>query len=131
MFLARGNFVDSIDSRYDWRGHGGNVQQYDVTDAQVTWYAGVRAKVLSIDAEKQRLSMGLKPSYFSDDEGDPEQGEEEEGTPGDMDDDMDAEVLEALEESSDEEEDWRAGAEILTGDISGHSFCSANQCLSI
>lgn len=79
--------------------------------------AGVRAKVLSIDAEKQRLSLGLKPSYFGDDGGDPEAAGDEEGTPGDADDDMDAEVLEAMEESSDEEDDWRAGAEILTGEF--------------
>ena len=90
-------------------------------------FAGVRAKVLSIDAEKQRLSLGLKPSYFGDGEEHPDEAEEEEGTPDDADDDMDAEVLEAMGESSDEEEDWRAGAEILTGDNFHHSFCTLIQ----
>jgi hypothetical protein len=81
---------------------------------------GVRAKVLSVDMEKQRLSLGLKPSYFSDDDvegqGPVQAGGEEKKTPSDdEDDDLDAEVLEAMEGSSDEEDDWRAGAKILDG----------------
>jgi hypothetical protein len=43
-------------------------------------------------------------------------GGEEKKTPSDdEDDDLDAEVLEAMEGSSDEEDDWRAGAKILDG----------------
>ena len=83
--------------------------------------AGVRAKVLSVDAETQRLSLGLKPSYFGNDDEDgeePDQAREEEGTPAkDDNDDIDAEVLEAMDDSSEEEDDWRAGAQILNGEF--------------
>lgn len=93
--------------------------EYGFGGEHVVVCTGVRAKVLSVDAEKQRLSLGLKPSYFSDDDvegqGPDQAGEEEKGTPSDEDDDLDAEVLEAMEGSSDEEDDWRAGAKILDG----------------
>ncbi|BDA47226.1 probable protein RRP5 homolog [Coccomyxa sp. Obi] len=113
-----GVFVRIDDSAVTGMCHVSEVADERVEDLPAMFKPGqgVRAKVLSVDAEKQRLSLGLKPSYFDDDEEDPEEAEEEEGTPGNVDDDMDAEVLEAMEESSDEEEDWRAGAEILTGE---------------
>jgi len=71
--------------------------------------------VLSVDKEKQRLSLGLKPSYFQDEDDEEDSAADEEGTPEE--DDLDADVLEAIQDSSeDEEDDWRAGAEILDGE---------------
>lgn len=77
--------------------------------------AGVRAVVLSVDKEKQRLSLGLKPSSFQGEDAEEGSAAGEEGMPEE--DNLDADVLEAIQESSeDEEDDWRAGADILNGE---------------
>jgi len=64
--------------------------------------AVVRAKVIKIDRETQKLSLGLKPSYF---EG--EEAEDEE--PDVAADDMDTEAFEAAAEVESGEEDTNLG----------------------
>jgi hypothetical protein len=75
-------------------------------------HAGVRARVLSVDTETQRLSLGLKPSYFEGEEDDVEE-EGEEGLPEQAEEegnDLDADALEAVDETSEDDADWRTAA---------------------
>lgn len=67
--------------------------------------AAVRAKVIGIDTEAQKLSLGLKPSYF--------EGEEEEENPEDDADmaaeDVDEEAFEAAAGLDSNEDDIEPG----------------------
>lgn len=73
--------------------------------------AEVRAKVLSVIPEKGRLRLGLKPSYFVDEEdSEVEEGEnkaavEEEAERSDLED-----VLDTADMDSDDGADWRNAA---------------------
>ena len=64
--------------------------------------AVVRAKVIKIDHEAQKLSLGLKPSYFEGEEA----GDEE---PDVAIDDMDKEAFEAAAEMESDKDDDNLG----------------------
>ncbi|KAL4241734.1 hypothetical protein ABKN59_000784 [Abortiporus biennis] len=51
----------------------------------------VRAKILSIDTEKRRISFGLKPSYFDEGDFSPEQESQQQDSDNDGEDDSDEE----------------------------------------
>lgn len=71
-----------------------------------------------MDKEMQRVSLGLKPSYFEGEEDDEQQelpdqaGDEAAAAECD---DLDADVLEAVHGSYAEEDDWRAAAATADG----------------
>ncbi len=67
---------------------------------EVLVVAEVRAKVLRVDTEAGKLSLGLKPSYFEDDadEADSEGDEEDDGEVRDL-DELLAEELDAQQRS--------------------------------
>ena len=45
-----------------------------IVDVMIDDFAGVRAMVLDVDTKQQRLSLGLKASYFSGDDDEDEGG---------------------------------------------------------
>ena len=82
----------------------------DVATALRTFREGdaVRAVVLALDSEKQRISLGLKPSYFADDEQGPEDDKvlsEGDGVPSDSDGDAMDEDKESENSDSDDDDD--------------------------
>lgn len=100
--------------------HLAHVQSSPGTSADFTCMTliGVRARVLAVDKEMQRVSLGLKPSYFEGEEDDEQQelpdqaGDEAAAAECD---DLDADVLEAVHGSYAEEDDWRAAAATADG----------------
>ncbi|KAJ6441591.1 rRNA biogenesis protein RRP5 [Purpureocillium lavendulum] len=76
--------------------HRSQMADKAVKDATKLYKEGdaVKAKVLEVDAEKRRISFGLKPSLFDDDE----------------DSDMDSDAGAALEDDSDEDVEMDEGA---------------------
>ncbi|KAK9804637.1 hypothetical protein WJX73_002075 [Symbiochloris irregularis] len=76
----------------------------------------VRAKVLVLDRDKQRLSLGLKASYFQDaDDNDPDGA-------SDSDQGLDEEMAELAEaDDSSDESDWRAAGEAAGADDASDS----------
>ncbi|KAL2181483.1 uncharacterized protein P884DRAFT_214576 [Thermothelomyces heterothallicus CBS 202.75] len=104
-----GAFVD-IDGSMNLSGlcHRSEMADRNVKDARTLYNEGdrVKARVLKVDLEKKRVNLGLKPSYFKDDEAD------------DMDVDSEEEDAGAAlngEEDSGDEEMSDAGGAILVG----------------
>lgn len=102
--------------------------------------AGVRAKVLSVDLEAQRVSLGLKPSYFAG-EDDKEEVEGEgagaaEGRQQSGDDEDDIDAMAAAGELSEDEDEEQEGALLERGwgmDVAGSQrmecpFCRRLLC---
>lgn len=95
--------VDNTVPRVSGLCHRSQIADTKVEDAKTLYEAGdvVKAKVLSIDSEKHRISFGLKASYFKDLESDDEME--------DADSDMDGV---AVGEVSDEDEEMDGGIDI-------------------
>ena len=80
-------------------------------------WLGVRAKVLAVDAEAGRLSLGLKPSYFAGEDEDMDGAASAPGAAlgegrgrGGEDEDLDAQMLDAVGGSEEEEDGVDDGA---------------------
>ncbi|GAB7347215.1 hypothetical protein MBLNU459_g3320t2 [Dothideomycetes sp. NU459] len=95
--------VDNTVPRVSGLCHRSQIADSKVEDAKTLYDAGdaVKAKILSLDADKRRISFGLKASYFKDLESDDEME--------DADSDMDGV---AINEASDEDEDMDGGIDI-------------------
>ena len=115
-----GVFIQLDKSALTGMVHISELQDGVVKNIQDLYQTGqrVRAKVLGVDTEAKRLSLGLKPSYFDGDAGMP--GEDEEGEEPNFDEEaqglmseedeedeemLDIDAAEACEEDDEEEED--------------------------
>lgn len=85
--------------------------------------AGVRARVLAVDADAQRISLGLKPSYFDDEDEHDEDAKDGAGQPGvdeedeaGVDEDLDALAAAGQLSDDDDEEDEGDAAEGMEHD---------------
>jgi rRNA biogenesis protein RRP5 len=96
-----GVFVSIDGSNVSGLCHKSQIADRKVEDISKLYAEGdpVKAKILSIDMEKRRISFGLKASYFKDDEPDSEDG----GMDLDEDDDAVSEVMGELEGDSDDD----------------------------
>ena len=102
-----GVFVQLDKSALTGMVHISELQDGVVKSIQDLYQTGqrVRARVLSVDTEAKRLSLGLKPSYFDGDAGTP--GEDEEGEEPNFDEEAQGlmEDEDEGEESGEEEEE--------------------------
>ncbi|KAK4252154.1 hypothetical protein C7999DRAFT_27398 [Corynascus novoguineensis] len=105
-----GTFVD-IDGSMNLSGlcHRSEMADRAVKDARALYNEGdrVKARVLKVDVDKKRINLGLKPSYFKDDEAD--------DMDVDSEDDNAGAALDDEEESGDEEMSDAGGAILVGG----------------
>lgn len=107
-----GAFID-IDGSANLSGlcHRSEMADRVVKDAKTLYNEGdrVKARVLKVDVENNRISLGLKPSYFKDDD-------EDDDMDVDSDDEEAGAVLNGEEESDEDEEMSDAGGAGLAAD---------------
>ncbi|KAI7495240.1 nucleic acid-binding protein [Hortaea werneckii] len=101
--------IDNTQPRLSGLCHRSEVAAKRVEDVRKLYSEGdvVKAKVLSVDVEKRKISLGLKASYFADDDGD----EDMEDASEDESDEEGVE-LDGLENEDDSEEGSEGGVNL-------------------
>lgn len=130
-----GAFVDIDRSQPRLSGlcHRSEIADQRVQDVRKVYSEGdkVKARVLSVDTEKRRISLGLRASYFVDGEDSDEEMEDVDDSEGESVDGVELNAFEGLEEAEEDSDDEGgidlADVQDLEGDEDGVSNDSADE----